>query len=135
MSFKQSRIIIALSFASLFISVVDNVRSRRHELALMRTMGGKPLSMFLLLILRGDAHSGRHFARIDLKSIWPWVLRELLIRSSTTFKEWALIEPEFWIVGGALLVGLSCISHPSGQQPSIEHQQDPKRIGCHCHSA
>ena len=46
-------IIIALSFASLFISVVDNVRSRRHELALMRTMGGKPLSMFLLLILEG----------------------------------------------------------------------------------
>ena len=32
-------IIIALSFASLFISVLENVRSRRHELALMRTMG------------------------------------------------------------------------------------------------
>ena len=34
--------IMALSFASIFISVLDNVRTRRHELALMRTMGGTP---------------------------------------------------------------------------------------------
>ena len=45
--------IMALSFASIFISVLDNVRTRRHELALMRTMGGTPLTLYRLLLIEG----------------------------------------------------------------------------------
>ena len=45
--------IMALSFASIFISVLDNVRTRRHELALMRTMGGTPSTLYRLLLIEG----------------------------------------------------------------------------------
>ncbi len=46
-------LIMALSFASIFISVLDNIRARRHELALMRTMGGTPGTLYRLLLLEG----------------------------------------------------------------------------------
>ena len=36
-------LIMVLSFASIFISVFDNMQARKYELALMRTMGGSPL--------------------------------------------------------------------------------------------
>ena len=45
-------LIMALSFASIFISVLDNIRARRHELALMRTMGGTS-TLYRLLLLEG----------------------------------------------------------------------------------
>ena len=46
-------LIMALSFASIFISVLDNIRARRHELALMRTLGGTPATLYRLLLLEG----------------------------------------------------------------------------------
>ena len=46
-------LIMALSFASIFISVLDNIRARRHELALMRTLGATPTTLYRLLLLEG----------------------------------------------------------------------------------
>lgn len=46
-------LIMALSFASIFISVFENMHARRYELALMRTMGGTPTSLYKLLLLEG----------------------------------------------------------------------------------
>lgn len=46
-------LIMALSFASIFISVFENMHARRYELALMRTMGGTPASLYKLLLLEG----------------------------------------------------------------------------------
>ena len=50
-------LIMALSFASIFISVLDNIRARRHELALMRTLGGTPSTLYRLLLLEGGVLS------------------------------------------------------------------------------
>ena len=49
----MAMLIMALSFASIFISVLDNIRARRHELALMRTMGGTPRTLYTLLLVEG----------------------------------------------------------------------------------
>ena len=46
-------LIMALSFASIFISVFENMHARRYELALMRTMGGSPGKLYKLLLLEG----------------------------------------------------------------------------------
>ena len=55
------------------------------------TLLGLILSRFGLWVLSGITDSKFHY----------------------TFKEWALIEPEFWIVGGALLVGLLASAIPA----------------------
>ena len=44
-------LIMVLSFASIFISVFDNMQARKYELALMRTMGGSPSTLFKLILL------------------------------------------------------------------------------------
>ena len=44
-------LIMALSFASIFISVLDNIRARRHELALMRPLGGTTGPLYRVLSL------------------------------------------------------------------------------------
>ena len=43
-------LIMVLSFASIFISVFDNMQARKYELALMRTMGGSPSTLFKLIV-------------------------------------------------------------------------------------
>ena len=108
-------IIIALSFASLFISVLENVRSRRHELALMRTMGGKPFGLFNLLILEGGMLTvvgtalGLMLSRVGL-----WIISGITeSKFHYAFNDWALIEPELWIAGGAVAVGLLASAIPA----------------------
>ena len=46
-------LIMVLSFASIFISVFENMQARRYELAIMRTMGGTPSTLFRLILLEG----------------------------------------------------------------------------------
>ena len=44
-------LIMLISFASIFISVYDNLLARKYELALLRTMGSSRRGVFLLLLL------------------------------------------------------------------------------------
>ena len=53
-------LIMILSFASIFISVFENMQARRYELALMRTMGGTPINIDKTSVIRR-----RHF-----KPVW-----------------------------------------------------------------
>lgn len=46
-------LIMVLAFASIFISLYTSLKERRYELALMRTMGGSRLTLFLLIQLEG----------------------------------------------------------------------------------
>ncbi|MBK6946849.1 MAG: ABC transporter permease [Haliscomenobacter sp.] len=46
-------VIIAVSGLSIFISLYSSLKDRRYELALMRTMGASPSTLFALIILEG----------------------------------------------------------------------------------
>jgi len=46
-------LIMVLSFISVFIALFNSLRDRRYELALMRTMGGTPGSLFTLVVTEG----------------------------------------------------------------------------------
>ena len=46
-------LIMALSFGYIFISVLDNIRARRHEWRLMRTLGILPSTLYRLLCSKG----------------------------------------------------------------------------------
>lgn len=45
--------IMLLSFASVFISLYNSLRERKYELALMRSMGAKARSLFMLILIEG----------------------------------------------------------------------------------
>ncbi|MFM7814796.1 MAG: ABC transporter permease, partial [Flavobacteriales bacterium] len=46
-------VIMVLSFISIFISLLNSMKERKYELALMRTMGASPSKVFSLIMIEG----------------------------------------------------------------------------------
>ena len=108
-------LIMALSFASIFISVLDNIRSRRHELALMRTMGGTPRTLYLLLLQEGGLLSlvgtglGLLLSRMGL-----WTLSSVVEQQfHYELAEMALLPSEWMLAAAAIGVGLLASAVPA----------------------
>jgi putative ABC transport system permease protein len=108
-------LIMALSFASIFISVLDNIRARRHELALMRTMGGTPGTLYRLLLLEGGLLSvagtvlGLVLSRVGMTVLSQVVEAQFhydVAAMGVLGSEWAL-------AGAAILVGLLASAIPA----------------------
>lgn len=108
-------LIMALSFASIFISVLDNIRSRRHELALMRTMGGTPRTLYMLLLQEGGLLSlvgtglGLLLSRMGL-----WTLSNVVEQQfHYELAEMALLPSEWMLAAAAIGVGLLASAVPA----------------------
>ncbi len=108
-------LIMALSFASIFISVLDNIRARRHELALMRTMGGTPGTLYRLLLLEGGLLSvagtvlGLVLSRVGMTVLSQVVEAQFhydVAAMGVLGSEWAL-------AGATILVGLLASAIPA----------------------
>lgn len=106
--------IMMISFASIFISVYDNLLARKYELALFRTMGSSPSGVFLLLLLEGGLLSfggaalGLVFSRVGL------LILAQLIQDKFRY-DWSSIGvlPSEWaLFGVAIFVGLMAAAIP-----------------------
>ena len=108
-------LIMALSFASIFISVLDNIRARRHELALMRTMGGTPGTLYRLLLLEGGLLSvagtllGLMLSRLGMTVLSQVVETEFHYDVATM----GVLGSEWALAGAAILVGLLASAIPA----------------------
>ena len=101
-------LIMALSFASIFISVFENMQSRKYELALMRTMGGSPGTLFKLILLEGGLLSiggvllGLIISRTGLFTLATLVADQF----KYDIREMSLLPSEIALVYCATFVGL-----------------------------
>ena len=108
-------LIMALSFASIFISVLDNIRARRHELALMRTMGGTPGTLYRLLLLEGGLLSvagtvlGLVLSRVGM-TVLSQVVEAQFHYDVTAM---GILGSEWALAGAAILVGLLASAIPA----------------------
>ena len=108
-------LIMALSFASIFISVLDNIRARRHELALMRTMGGTPSTLYRLLLLEGGLLSvagtllGLLLSRVGLAVLGQVVESQFHYDLSAM----SVLSSEWMLAGAAVAVGLLASAIPA----------------------
>ena len=115
-------LIMALSFASIFISVLDNIRARRHELALMRTLGGTPSTLYRLLLLEGGLLSiagtalGLALSRIGM------VVLGKVVESQFHYDLGVLtVLPSEWMLSGAaILVGLMASAIPARRSLKLD---------------
>jgi putative ABC transport system permease protein len=107
-------LIMCISFASIFISVYDNLLARRYELALMRTMGGSRGGLFWLLLLEGGLLSvggaalGLFLSRLGLIALAQ------LIENKFRY-DWGSLAvlPNEWVLAGmAIFVGLIAAAIP-----------------------
>ena len=108
-------LIMALSFASIFISVLDNIRARRHELALMRTLGGTPATLYRLLLLEGGLLSAAGTALgLLLSRIGMGVLGQVVeSQFHYDLHAMALLPSEGMLAGAAVIVGLMASAIPA----------------------
>ena len=107
-------LIMLISFASIFISVYDNLLARRYELALMRTMGGSRGGLFLLLLLEGGLLStGGSLLGLVLSRLGLVALAQLV---EDKFRyDWGnigVMPEELVLVGLAIFVGLIAAAIP-----------------------
>ena len=107
-------LIMLISFASIFISVYDNLLARRYELALMRTMGGSRGGLFLLLLLEGGLLStGGSLLGLVLSRLGLVALAQLV---EDKFRyDWSnigVMPEELVLVGLAIFIGLIAAAIP-----------------------
>ena len=115
-------LIMALSFASIFISVLDNIRSRRHELALMRTMGGTPRTLYALLLLEGGLLSvGGTLLGLGLSRLGLSVLSQVVeSQFHYSLSQLALLPSEWMLAGAAVAVGLLASALPAARSLRLD---------------
>lgn len=107
-------LIMALSFASIFISVYDSLLARRYELALMRTMGSTARGIYGSLLLEGGILSvggvllGAVISRLGI------ALLATVVEDKFRYDLGALaVLPDEWLLAlAAVLVGLLAAAIP-----------------------
>jgi putative ABC transport system permease protein len=107
-------LIVAISFASIFISVYDSLLARRYELAVMRTLGASPLGVYGSLLLEGGLLSaggallGLGVGRLGMAALATFVADKFHYDLGT----WAILPGEGVLVAGAIAVGLIAAAIP-----------------------
>ncbi len=107
-------LIMALSFASIFISVYDSLLARRYELALMRTMGSSARGLYGSLLLEGGLLSlggvvlGAVVSRVGI------ALLATLVEDKFRYdlNALAILPSEWLLAAAALAVGLLAAAIP-----------------------
>ena len=115
-------LIMALSFASIFISVLDNIRARRHELALMRTMGGTPGTLYRLLLLEGGLLSvAGTVLGLVLSRVGMTVLSQVVeAQFHYDVAAMGILGSEWALAGAAILVGLLASAIPASRSLRLD---------------
>jgi putative ABC transport system permease protein len=107
-------LIMLISFASIFISVYDNLLARKYELALLRTMGSSPRGVFILLLLEGGLLSFGGAALGLILSRFGLLVLAQLIEDKFQY-DWGsigLLSGEWALLGMAIFVGLIASAIP-----------------------
>lgn len=110
-------VIAVVSGLSIFISLYNSLKERKHELALMRVMGARPGTLFTLIVLEG-------FSIAVIGYILGILTSHLLLASGSNaifhaykykIDAWHFIKDEGYLFIGALFIGLIAAILPAIQ--------------------
>ncbi len=101
-------IIVFVSALSVFFSLVNSLKERKYELALMRSMGASRLLVFSLIMIEGAfiallgygigillSHGGMNIFASMLEEEYRY-----------GFESWIFLKEEFYMLGAVILIGL-----------------------------
>jgi len=100
-------LIAIVSAISIFISLINSLRQRKYELSLLRVLGGRPISLFALIILEGLIMSilgficGMILSNIALSGL----AESLSDKYNYDFTAWILHGKEQYLFIASLLLG------------------------------
>lgn len=101
-------LIMLLSFISVFVSLFNSLKERKYELALMRTMGGRAMKLFSLILLEGMLLAVIGFAAgIILSRLGLIALSQRLMQSfHYSITQWQPEAGEYVLLAVTIGVGL-----------------------------
>lgn len=108
-------VIIIVSGLSVFVSLYNSLKERKYEMALMLSMGASRTKLFLLLLSEGLIISVIGFViGIFLSRIGLWIMSENVEQNfHYDFNVLSLLTEEFYLLLGALFIGLLAATIPS----------------------
>jgi putative ABC transport system permease protein len=108
-------VIIIVSGLSVFVSLYNSLKERKYEMALMLSMGASRTKLFLLLLLEGLIISVVGFLfGIILSRFGLWMMSENVEQNfHYELNVLSLLNEEFYLFFGALLIGLLAAAIPS----------------------
>ena len=115
-------VIAFVSGLSIFISLYNSLKDRRHELALMRVMGATPKKLFALIILEGLIISilGYLIGMFLAHTVLFLSADRLFELYKYRFDAFTFIREEAWLLIGALAIGLVAAIIPAFQAYKTE---------------
>ncbi len=115
-------VIAFVSGLSIFISLYNSLKDRRHELALMRVMGATPIKLFALIILEGLIISilGYLIGMFLAHTVLFLSADRLFELYKYRFDAFTFIREEAWLLIGALAIGLVAAIIPAFQAYKTE---------------
>lgn len=100
-------LIAIVSAISIFISLINSLRQRKYELSLLRVLGGRPISLFALIIMEGliMAIMGYILGMLLSNVALSGLAESLADRYNYDFKAWTLHGKEMYLGIASLLLG------------------------------
>lgn len=108
-------VIIIVSGLSVFVSLYNSLKERKYEMALMLSMGASRTKLFFLILLEGLIISTIGFVfGVALSRLGLWLMSKNVEQNfHYDFNVLSLLTEEFWLLLGALLIGLLAAAIPS----------------------
>jgi putative ABC transport system permease protein len=110
-------VIMLVAGVSVFVSLYNSLQERRYELAILRTLGASPSTLFgmvlleALLLLSGGAAAGLLLSRLGLWLLGGYVAEQYHYDLSAG----GLLREEVWLLLLTLAIGLVAALLPAGQ--------------------
>ena len=111
----MAMLIVVIAAASMFIAMLNSLKDRQYEIAIMRIMGASTTKVFTMLLLEGLllAILG-YFIGIMISHIGMEIFSDYLAKNyHYNFTGWIWLKEEWYLLLGAMLIGIVSALYPA----------------------
>ena len=111
----MAMIIVVIASVSMFIAMLNSLKDRQYEIAIMRTMGASTIKVFTMILLEGFllAILG-YLLGIGVSHVGMELFSGYLAETyHYDFTGWIWLEEEWFILVGAIVIGIVSALYPA----------------------
>jgi putative ABC transport system permease protein len=111
----MAMVIVVIAAASMFIAMLNSLKDRQYEIAIMRTMGASTTKVFTMILLEGFllAILG-YLLGIVISHLGMELFSDYLAETyHYDFTGWIWLKEEWFILVGAIVIGIVSALYPA----------------------
>lgn len=111
----MAMVIVIIAAASMFIAMLNSLKDRQYEIAIMRTMGASTTKVFTMILLEGFLLAVLGFLLgITVSHIGMEIFSGYLAETyHYDFTGWIWLKEEWYILAGAIIIGIISALYPA----------------------